>query len=112
MHGEARGQGDQRAVLEHQQGRKERAAQRVGGRPGRGGGPELAGLRVAVAGPSQTTLAGPNVVYTVPVSNNGPSAATNVQIGDTLPAGVTLVSASADPARLPEPILCSRQSVN
>lgn len=35
---------------------------------------------------------GDNVVYTVNVTNNGPGAATNVQVVDTLPSGVTYVS--------------------
>ena len=35
---------------------------------------------------------GSNLVYTVTVSNNGPSPATNVQVVDTLPAGVNFVS--------------------
>ena len=35
---------------------------------------------------------GSELVYTIEVTNNGPSLATNVQVVDTLPAGVTFVS--------------------
>lgn len=47
---------------------------------------------------------GENVVYTITVTNNGPSSATALQIQDILPAGVTYVSSSAtqgtyDPAQ-------------
>jgi uncharacterized repeat protein (TIGR01451 family) len=40
-------------------------------------------------------LAGSNFTYTITVINLGPSTATNVMVSDTLPAGVTFVSASA-----------------
>jgi len=39
--------------------------------------------------------AGSPITYTVTASNNGPSAATGVVVTDTLPAGVTFVSASS-----------------
>jgi uncharacterized repeat protein (TIGR01451 family) len=45
-------------------------------------------------GPAAAT-AGQNIGYTITVTNNGPSAATGVVATDTLPAGVTFVSASA-----------------
>jgi len=38
---------------------------------------------------------GSNAVYILSVTNYGPSAATNVQVSDTLPSGVTPVSSSA-----------------
>src|SRR6185503_3990506 len=38
---------------------------------------------------------GQNLSYRVSVTNNGPASATNVTVTDTLPAGVTLVSASS-----------------
>ena len=37
---------------------------------------------------------GANVVFTVTVANNGPDGATGVSVADTLPAGLSLVSAS------------------
>lgn len=40
--------------------------------------------------------AGTNLTYTITVKNTGPSDATNVKIKDTLPTGVTFVSASTD----------------
>ncbi|MFZ5876473.1 MAG: DUF11 domain-containing protein [Nitrospirota bacterium] len=40
-------------------------------------------------------LAGQNLTYTILVTNNGPSAATGVTVNDTLPASVTLVSATS-----------------
>ncbi|MBI3608409.1 MAG: DUF11 domain-containing protein, partial [Nitrospirae bacterium] len=39
-------------------------------------------------------LAGQNLTYTITVANAGPSAATGVTVTDTLPAGVTFVSAT------------------
>jgi len=39
---------------------------------------------------------GDQIVYTVTVNNNGPSAASNVQITDQIPAGLTFVSAVAN----------------
>jgi len=45
------------------------------------------------ASPAEATPGGA-VAYTLVVTNNGPSDASNVQVVDTLPAGVTFVSAS------------------
>ena len=50
-----------------------------------------ADLAVTKSGPAAAT-AGTNVTYTVTVTNNGPSTATNVTLTDTLPAGTTFVS--------------------
>jgi uncharacterized repeat protein (TIGR01451 family) len=42
-----------------------------------------------------STLTGKNVTYTLTVTNNGPVTDTNVVVGDSLPFGVTYVSASS-----------------
>ncbi len=47
-----------------------------------------------MAGTPASLLTGNLVDYVVTVDNAGPAAATNVVISDTLPAGVSLVSAS------------------
>ncbi len=41
-------------------------------------------------------FAGENIIYTISVTNNGPDLAENVVATDTLPAGVTFVSATPD----------------
>ena len=46
------------------------------------------------AAPSPVT-AGNQLTYTLTANNNGPSDATGVSIADTLPTGVTYVSASS-----------------
>jgi uncharacterized repeat protein (TIGR01451 family) len=45
------------------------------------------------ASPTTVTLGG-NLTYTLTVTNNGPDSATGVSVVDTLPAGVTFVSAT------------------
>lgn len=52
-------------------------------------------LSVTVQGSPSSVPAGQNVTYTVTLSNNGPSPATNVSLTDTLPQNVTLVSANS-----------------
>src|SRR5439155_1512590 len=54
---------------------------------------ELADLTLAKTGPA-TVDAAQNLTYTITVTNNGPSDASAVVVQDTLPAGVTFVSAS------------------
>jgi len=54
-----------------------------------------ADLLVTKQGPA-TAVAGGTITWTVVVKNNGPSIATNVKVGDTLPAGLTFVSATPD----------------
>ncbi len=55
--------------------------------------PSPADLAVIKTGPA-TGGAGSNLVYTITVTNAGPSAATNVLVKDQLPAGFTFVSAT------------------
>ncbi len=50
-------------------------------------------LAVTNSGPA-TATAGTNAASTITATNNGPTAATNVIVTDTLPAGATFVSAS------------------
>jgi uncharacterized repeat protein (TIGR01451 family) len=52
---------------------------------------DLAVTKTASPNPGQV---GVNLSYRVTVSNNGPASATNVMLTDTLPAGVTFVSAN------------------
>ena len=53
----------------------------------------LADLAITKTGPA-TVAAGGGVTYQLAVSNGGPSSATSVSVSDTLPAGVSFVSAS------------------
>ena len=53
------------------------------------GAPDLA---IAMSGLTQVS-AGTNTIYTMTVTNNGPSAAGQVSVSDTIPAGATFVSA-------------------
>lgn len=50
-------------------------------------------LSITKADAADPVALGSNVVYTLTVRNNGPANATGVTVTDTLPAGVTLVSA-------------------
>ena len=47
------------------------------------------------ASPTNNLLPGSNVVYSITVTNYGPSPSTNVIVSDTLPTGSSLVSSSA-----------------
>jgi len=55
--------------------------------------PPSADLSVSKSGPA-TASVGDTITYTVTVSNDGPGTATNVTAVDTLPPGVTFVSAT------------------
>ncbi|MEY4916789.1 MAG: hypothetical protein RL616_702, partial [Verrucomicrobiota bacterium] len=57
------------------------------------GTPIIADLAVFKTGPTSAT-AGSNLVYSITVTNLGTSAATNVVVSDTLPAGFIFVSAT------------------
>ena len=52
-----------------------------------------ADLAITKTGPATVVAAG-SVAYTLTVRNNGPSDAANLTVTDTLPAGVTFVSAT------------------
>ncbi|HEY3129920.1 MAG TPA: DUF11 domain-containing protein, partial [Acidobacteriota bacterium] len=54
-----------------------------------------ADLSVNKSAAPNPVIVGNNLTYTVTVTNNGPSAATAVALTDSLPAGVTFVSANA-----------------
>ena len=54
-----------------------------------------ADLSIVKSGPA-TVVAGGSVSYSLVVANNGPSDAANLSVTDTLPAGVTFVSATGD----------------
>src|SRR5262245_31291323 len=54
----------------------------------------VADVAIVKEGPEGVVITGTSVTYTVTVRNNGPSAAANVVVKDTLPAGATFVSAS------------------
>jgi uncharacterized repeat protein (TIGR01451 family) len=54
-----------------------------------------ADLAIAKTDSPDPVLVGEQLTYTLLVTNNGPQAATGVEVVDTLPGGVTFVSASA-----------------
>jgi uncharacterized repeat protein (TIGR01451 family)/gliding motility-associated-like protein len=54
----------------------------------------LANLEVTKAADRPTIRSGQNIVYTIVVTNNGPSDAVGVVVNDPLPTGTTFVSAS------------------
>lgn len=57
----------------------------------------IANLGVSKTVNDPTPNEGDTIIYTIPVTNNGPSDATSVRLTDTLPTGVTYVSHSASP---------------
>ena len=58
----------------------------------------IADMQVTKTGPTQATP-GTNIIYTVTVTNAGPSDATGVVLNDVTPPGLTLVSVSGDCSR-------------
>ena len=58
------------------------------------GGPPTADLSITNTTMPRPATVRKNLTYGMNVTNRGPDAATNVQVMDTLPAGVTLVSAT------------------
>jgi uncharacterized repeat protein (TIGR01451 family) len=68
------------------------------------------GVTIATNG----VFSGQNVTYTISVTNNGPSTATAVTLTDTLPAGLTLVSATPSQGTCAGagPIICNLGAMN
>ncbi len=62
---------------------------------GSGGHPPRADLSIVKTGPAQVN-AGDTISYEIAVSNAGPDTAINLRMTDTLPAGVTFVSAAGN----------------
>jgi uncharacterized repeat protein (TIGR01451 family) len=58
-----------------------------------GGGSPLADLAISKAGPTSVVVLSP-MTYTLTVNNTGNANATDVKVVDTVPAGLTLISAS------------------
>ncbi len=58
-----------------------------------------------------TVVAGNNLIYTINLTNSGPSYAHNVEIADLLPSDVTFVSASAGCTEAGGTVTCSETSV-
>src|SRR5262249_9489102 len=57
--------------------------------------PQQADLMLGKVVDNPTPNVGDTIHYTITLADNGPNAATNVTVQDTLPAGVAFVSASA-----------------
>jgi len=55
---------------------------------------ELADLTVSKSASADQVVAGEELTYTIRVTNSGPLNATGVRVTDTLPSGMTLISAS------------------
>ena len=69
-----------------------------------------ADLSIAKSGPTQVATGG-TITYTLMVSNSGPDAAPNVVVTDTLPSGVTFVSASLGCTHASGIVTCNLASV-
>ncbi len=55
---------------------------------------------------------GSNLTYTVTITNNGPDGATGVTLTDTLPAGVTFVSATPSQGSCGGSVTCNMGTIN
>lgn len=71
--------------------------------------PPDADLNVTKTTTSTQAFTGSNITYTITVANAGPSTATNVVVTDTLPAGLTFVSAnpSQGTCNAASPVTCN-----
>jgi len=56
------------------------------------------------AAPNPVLLGGSNISYTITITNNGPSPATNVVLTDTLPAGATFVGTTPSQGTCTNPL--------
>src|SRR5262249_37184610 len=57
--------------------------------------PQQSDLSVTKAVSDTTPIVGDTITFTITLSNNGPDSATNVQVTDLLPAGLTFVAFTA-----------------
>src|SRR4029450_5076815 len=57
--------------------------------------PQRADLALVKTVDNATPNVGDTIAFTVTLTNNGPDPATNVQVADLLPLGLTLVSATS-----------------
>ncbi len=73
--------------------------------------PAQADLAVAMTDSPDPATAGTNVTYLVTVTNNGPDQADNVVLSNTLPGGVTLVSATPSQGSCDTTITCNLGSI-
>ncbi len=64
-------------------------------------------LVIAKSGTPDPVVAGQDLTYTLVVTNSGPAAATNVQVVDALPSGVTFVGATASQGLCSGGITCN-----
>jgi uncharacterized repeat protein (TIGR01451 family) len=80
----------------------------------------VADLSVTKTSAPNPVVAGTNLIYTITASNAGPSTATNVVVKDTLPAQVSVVSATPSvgacsggiPGNPAQPLICTLGSLN
>ncbi|HYE64248.1 MAG TPA: Calx-beta domain-containing protein, partial [Pyrinomonadaceae bacterium] len=70
-----------------------------------------ANLSVAMTDSPDPVTAGNFITYTITVANNGPDNATGVTLSDTLPVGVTFISASAGCSASSGVVTCSLGSL-
>jgi len=71
----------------------------------------LADLSVLESVSNATPNVGDAIIFTVTLSNQGPAAATNVQVSDLLPAGLTFLSATRSQGTLqPAAAGCGRSA--
>jgi uncharacterized repeat protein (TIGR01451 family) len=74
-------------------------------------GSATADLSVTKTDDPDPVTAGSNLTYTVTVTNNGPDAATGVTLTDTLPTGVTFVSATSPCTQVSGVVTCDLGSL-